>query len=139
MVEVPRDNPVEFALSILATFDNGPSHLGRGIPVQPLLAEHGKEGGEQGSGEARVQDSLDLDDGVGRAGPLWEGRSVVSEGSVVDLVDEDAEESDGLVTRVGLELGLDVEDECRGDCGKETSLLHSLAHVCQNLKYNSRR
>ena len=55
---------------------------------------------------------------MGRAGPLWEGGSVVSEGSVVDLVDEDAEEGDSLVTRVGLELGLDVDDEGGGDCGE---------------------
>ena len=118
MVEVPRDNPVELALSILTAFDGRPSQVGRLILVQPLLAEHGKEGGEKGSSETRVENGLDLDYGVGRAGPLWEGRSVVSERGVVDLVDEDAEEGDSLVTRVGLELGLDVDDECGGDCGE---------------------
>ena len=59
---------------------------------------------------------------VGRAGPLWEGGGVISECGVVDLVDKDAEESDGLITRVGLELRLDVEDEGRGYCGEQTSL-----------------
>ena len=61
---------------------------------------------------------MGLDDCVWRAGPLRECGGVFSESSVIDLVDEDAEESDGLVTRVGLELRLDVEDECRGDGGE---------------------
>ena len=53
---------------------------------------------------------------------MGKGGSVVPEGGVVDLVDEDAEEGGSLVTRVGLELGLDVEDECRGNGGEQTSL-----------------
>ena len=39
---------------------------------------------------------------AGRAHPLWKSGNVVSKGSVVDLVDEDAEEGSGLVTRIGL-------------------------------------
>ena len=65
---------------------------------------------------------MDLDYRVGRACPLWKGGSVVSEGGVVDLVDKDVEESNGLITRVGLELRLDVEDEGRGYGGEQTSL-----------------
>ena len=53
---------------------------------------------------------------------MREGGGVVSERGVVDLVDEDAEESDGLVTRVGLELRLDIENECSGDGREQTSL-----------------
>ena len=59
---------------------------------------------------------------MGRAGPLWECGSVISEGGVVDLVDENAKESGSLVTRVGPELRLNIEDECGGDGGKQTSL-----------------
>ena len=59
---------------------------------------------------------------MGRASPLREGGSVVSEGGVVNLVDEDAEESSSLVTRVGLELWLDIEDESRSDGREQTSL-----------------
>ena len=53
---------------------------------------------------------------------MREGGSVVSEGGVVNLVDEDAEESSSLVTRVGLELWLDIEDESRSDGREQTSL-----------------
>ena len=70
MVEVPRDNPVEFALPVLATLDGGPSHVSRRVSIQPLLAEHRDEGGEKRGSETRVQDGLDLDYGFGRAGPL---------------------------------------------------------------------
>ena len=37
---------------------------------------------------------------------------------IVDLVGENAKESGSLVTRVGLEFRLNVEDECGGDGGK---------------------
>ena len=53
---------------------------------------------------------------------MWDGGSVISEGGVVDLVDKDAEESGSLLARVRLELRLDVENECRGDSGEQTSL-----------------
>jgi hypothetical protein len=47
MVEVPGDDTIEFALSVLAAFYRCPSHLGGGVPVQPLLAKYRKEGGEK--------------------------------------------------------------------------------------------
>jgi hypothetical protein len=107
MVEVPRDDAVKFALSVLAAFDGRPSHVGRRVSVQPLLAEHRQEGGEEGSGKTCEEDGLDMDHRGG--GPVHCGRvgTFVSEGGVVDLVNEDAEEGGGLVTRVGLELGVD--------------------------------
>jgi len=53
---------------------------------------------------------------------LWDCRNVVAGSGVVDLVDEDAEESGGLFTRVWLELGLDLDEECGGHGGEQTSL-----------------
>ena len=47
MVEVPRDGPVEFSLSVVATLDGGSSHVDYGVSVQPLLAEHREEGREE--------------------------------------------------------------------------------------------
>ena len=44
--------------------------------------------------------------------PLGDSRSVRTEGGVVDLMDEDSEKGGSLLTRVGLELRLDIEDEC---------------------------
>ena len=87
-----------------------------------MFTEHRKEGGEEGGGKTGVENGLDLDYRAKRACPLWEGGSVVSKGGIVDLVDEDTEESGSLVTRVGLELRLDIDDESRGDGGEKTSL-----------------
>ena len=122
MIEVPHDDPIELALTILATFDSGPSHVGLCISVEPLFAEHREEGGEKCGGETRVEYSLNLDYCVRGTCPLWKGGSIVSEGGVVNLVDENTEESGGLITRVGLELRLDVDDESGSDGGEQTSL-----------------
>ena len=59
---------------------------------------------------------------------MLEGGNVVSEGGVVHLVEEDAEEGDGLFIGIGLELGVELNDKCRGDCGEQTSLCAKLAH-----------
>ena len=57
-----------------------------------------------------------------RAGPLWDHRDTVAESGVVHLIDEDAEESGGLFVGVLLELGVDLDDECRGHGRKQTGL-----------------
>ena len=56
-------------------------------------------------------------------GPLWEGGNVVAERSVVDLVNEDTQQSSSLVVRSGLELGVDLDDKCGSDGGKQSSLI----------------
>ena len=53
---------------------------------------------------------------------MREGGRVISECSIVDLVDENTEEGDSLLARVGLELRLDTEDESRSDCREQTGL-----------------
>lgn len=55
---------------------------------------------------------------MGGPGPLWEGGRVVSEGGIVDLMNEDAEEGGGFFTRVWLELRIHLDNECGGD-GRE--------------------
>ena len=87
-----------------------------------MFAEHRKECREERCGEAGKEDCLDLDDRVGRASPLWEGRRIIPERGVVDLVDEDPEEGGGLIIRIWLEVGMYFNDECRGDGGEQTSL-----------------
>jgi len=54
----------------------------------------------------------------GRACPLWEGWNVVAEGGVVDFVDEDTEESCGLIVWVLPKLRVDLNDKCGGDGGE---------------------
>jgi len=122
MVEIPADDPVELPLSILAALDGGPSHVDRRVSVQPLLAEHRKESGEERSGETREEDCLNLDNHVWGTSPLWEGRNVVAKGGVVDLVDQDMEEGGGLVIWIGLEFGIGLDDKGRGYGRKQTSL-----------------
>ena len=53
---------------------------------------------------------------------MWDCRNLVAENSVVHLVDEDAEESGGFFVRIRPELRVDLDDEGRGDCRKQTSL-----------------
>ena len=65
---------------------------------------------------------MDLDNRVRGTGPLWDRRNVVAERGVVDLVDEDAEEGGSLFVWIRLELGLDLDDECRGYSGEQTRL-----------------
>jgi len=87
-----------------------------------LFAEHREEGREEVSGKACVKDGLDLNDGARGAGPLGNGGSFGTKGGVVDLVDKDSKEGGSFLTRVRLKLGLDVDDECGGDRGEQTSL-----------------
>jgi hypothetical protein len=70
---------------------------------------------------------------------LGERGGVVSECSVVDLVNENTQESDGLVVGIGLELRVDFDDECRGDRGEKTRLRAQLARVHQVPTKNSRK
>ena len=69
-----------------------------------------------------------------RAGPLRDHGNVVTEGGVVDLVDEDTEESSGLVVGVRLELGVDLDGECGGDGGEQTGLYHELVRVARQIR-----
>jgi len=45
MVKIPSDDATQFPLAILAAFYGSPSHAGRRVSIQPLLAEHREEGG----------------------------------------------------------------------------------------------
>ena len=63
-----------------------------------------------------------MDDCVGGTRPLWDHWSVVAKSGVVDLVDQHTEEGSCLFIWVWLELGLDLDDECRSHGGEQTSL-----------------
>ena len=122
MDEIPSHDSAKFSLPVLAAFDGRPSHVVRLIMVQPLLAEHCKEGGKERDGETSEEDGLDLDNRARRAGPLGEGGNVAPKGGVVDLVNEEAKEGSSLVVRIRLELGIHLDDKCGGDCREQTSL-----------------
>ena len=122
MVKIPSDDAVELPLPILASFDCGPSQVNRRVSVQPLLAEHREEGGEERNAEACEQNGLDVDYRTRRAGPLWERRDITAECCIVHRMNKDAEEGGGLFVGVRLKLGVDLGDERRRDGGEQTSL-----------------
>lgn len=55
-----------------------------------------------------------MDHRGGRSVPLGESGNIISKGCAVDLVDEDAKERGGFVTRIGLESGVDFDDKRGG-------------------------
>jgi len=65
---------------------------------------------------------LDLDDCAWGAGPLWDRGNVITEGSVVERVDEDTKENGCVFVRVRLELGVDMDDECGSNSREQTGL-----------------
>ena len=75
----------------------------------------------------------------GRAGPLREGRNVISERGMVYIVNEDSEEGMGLVVGIGLKLRVDLVDECGGNSREQTGLLPKSTQVHQNKTRDSRR
>ena len=90
--------------------------------IQPLLAKHRQECCAERNNEASVEDGLNLDYRTGRARPSREGGNVVPEGGVVDLVDKNPEEGCSFVTRVGLELRLELGDKGSCHSRKQTGL-----------------
>jgi hypothetical protein len=58
-----------------------------------------------------------------RSGPVWEGGNVISERSIIDLVNQDAEEGSGLITRVGFKLRINLDYKRGGDGRKQTGLI----------------
>ena len=88
------------------------------VQVDPLLPEHRKKRGEQRGREASVEQRLDGDDLGRRAGP-GDGAGVgVGEEGIVHGVDQDSHVGGSHLVRVGFQLGLDIYDESRTDCGE---------------------
>ena len=65
----------------------------------------------------------------GRSSSLWENGNLVSEHGVVNLVEEDVEQSSGIITQIGLKLRVDLNDENGCNGGKQTGLGHQSAGV----------
>ena len=56
---------------------------------------------------------------------MRESGDIISEGGVVNLVNEDPQECRGFVARIGLELWVDFDYKRGGDGRKQTCLLPS--------------
>ena len=73
------------------------------------------------------------------ASPLGNSGSVGAKGGVVNFMDEDTEEGGSLLTRVGLELRLDIDDERGSDRREQTGLVHLLERARRNFIRNSQK
>jgi len=108
---------------MLTAVDNGSTHLELGITVEPLLAQHGDERGEEGSGQARVKNGLDVDDGGIGAIPLRESGIVASWDVPKRRTGDNLEELVVYFLEIRFELALKINNESGCDCGKQTGLL----------------
>ena len=120
-VEGPLLESIAFALAISATLDHRSANVPQ-VPVEPLLAQHRDECGEQGDQETRVHESSDCDDLTGRIFHGWNGGGFVRDGGLVEGEKDRAEKSCGLFVRIGLEARVDIDDEGGADGGKQTRL-----------------
>jgi len=79
-----------------------------------------------------------MDDSTRSPGPLGERGNVVAEGGIVHLVKHDSQEGGGLIGRVWLELGVDLDDEGRSDGGEQTGLRPKSARAHPSDAHNLR-
>jgi hypothetical protein len=121
---LPGNHPIHLALPLSAAIDNG-SMVNRGIAAQPLLPQHGNEGGKEGSRQTRVEDGLDADDGTIGAIPYWEG-GIGTGGDVPKRgTGDDLEEGVVHLIIIRFEVALNVDDKSRCDRGEQSGLFPS--------------
>ena len=93
------------------------------VSVQPLLAQHRDECGQQRHQQARVQEVGGCDDFLGRSTPdRGSGGILVRGNGSVEVEEDRSEVGFGPFARVWLELGLDVDGEGGTDRGEQASL-----------------
>ena len=80
---------------------------------------------------------MDFDYRTGRPGPLRKSGRVIFERRVVNLVDEDSEEGGSLFACVGLQLGVDLDDERGGDSREQTSLMPQFSTRSSNTSHGT--
>jgi hypothetical protein len=121
-MEGPFLQSIALALTVSATLDHRPARMPQ-VPVEPLFAQHCDERGEQRDQETRVHQSGDRDDlggGVFLGG--WNGGGFVRDSRLIEGEEDCAEESGGLLVRIGLQARVDVDDE-GGTDGREQARL----------------
>ena len=121
-VKMPGDHSTHLALSMPTAINNRSAHLHLGITVEPLLAQHGEECGKEGSGQTRVKDGLDMDNGGIKIWDLRESGSVTSWGIPERNIGDDCEEGVAHLYIVRVEVALDVDNESRCDRREQTGL-----------------
>ena len=121
-MEWPFLESVALALTVSASLDHRPARIPQ-VSIQPLLAQHCDECGEHGDYQTRVHETGHSDDLARRVSrDRWDGRGLTRDGGLIESEENCAEEGGRLLVRIGLEVGMDVDDEGRADSGEQTSL-----------------
>ena len=121
-MEGPLLESITFALAVSASLDHRPACVPQ-VSVEPLLAQHRDERGQQRDQETRVHESGDGDDltrGVFLGGR--NGRGLVRYCGLIEGEENCTEEGCGLFVGIGLETRVGVDDECGANRGEQTCL-----------------
>ena len=88
-----------------------------------MLAQHGNKCGEQGDQKTCIHEAGGGDDLARWVFPNGRNcRGLTRGGRLIESEKNCTEEGGGLFVRIGLEVGMDVDDEGRADSGEQTGL-----------------
>ena len=109
-------------MTVTTALDHRPAQI-RQVPVQPLLAQHGDERGEQGDQKTRVHEPGGDDGRILRALPSgWNDGDPVGGGGLIEGEENCAEEVRRLLAGIGLEARTDVYGKRGADGRRQTRL-----------------
>ena len=109
-------------MTVSASLDHRPARIPQ-VSVEPLLAQHGDECGEQGDQETRIHETGDSDDPARRAFlKRWNDGGLTGDGRLIESEEDGSEEGRRSIVRIGLEVRMDVDDKGGADGGEQTSL-----------------
>ena len=121
-VQWPFLQPIAFALTISASLDHRPARILQ-VSIQPLLAQHRDERGEHRDYETRIHETGHGDDLAWWIFlDKWDGRGLTRDGGLIESEEDCTEEGGRLLVRIGLEVGMDVDDEGGADGREQTGL-----------------
>ena len=110
------------SLTVSTTLDHRPARMPQ-VSVEPLFSQNRDECCEQRDKQAGVHENCGAKDLAARVLLYrWDGRGFVWDCGLVESEEDCAEESHRLVVGVGLEFGMDVNDEGRADGRGQTGL-----------------
>jgi len=102
-MEGPLLESIAFALTITATLDHRPASIPQ-VPVEPLLAQHRGECGEQRDQETCVHESSNSYNFAGRVFlGGWDGGGFIWDSGLVEGEEDGTEKSCRLLVWIGLE------------------------------------
>ena len=93
------------------------------VAIEPLFAEHRNERGEQGDQQACIEKVGNVDYFVWGTFPGGRRDGLFArDGGLVESEEDGAKVRNRLVAGIGLEFGLDVDNEGGADCREQTGL-----------------